>query len=393
MRSALSTSRFLWRLLQAMGLSAVALPLSACGNVIVEGDSGAGGQAGSTGAGGTDEECSLDVGEGENLTKVCFASCPADADTGAALAAEVEYDGCDEWCCSSVSLTGFCGPTMENGQCCFDVTTYFEEICMGRPFFIEGSARVAEPTLRADWMESASPSAEPDEETRRALSETWKNDGLFEHASIASFSRFTLELLAVGAPPALVSDALAAANDEVEHARLCFGLASAYSGKPVGPGALVVSGAEPRCTLADIAAAAAEEGCIGETLSAMCAREALSGATDPAVRSALARIAEDEEAHAALAWRFVAWALSQGDQATNERVTQVFARTGPAVHQDGDDPVVCGATFRAHGRLTAKEQADVFRHGYENVVLPCALALLKARAANRRDGGRDVMSR
>ena len=42
---------------------------------------------------------------------------------------------------------------------------------------------------------------------RRRLAELWSQDALLEHASIASFSRFALQLLAVAAPPALVAGA------------------------------------------------------------------------------------------------------------------------------------------------------------------------------------------
>jgi hypothetical protein len=47
-----------------------------------------------------------------------------------------------------------------------------------------------------------------------------------------------LELLALGAPAELVEKAHVAALDEIEHARICFALASAYGGERYGPGPL-----------------------------------------------------------------------------------------------------------------------------------------------------------
>ena len=94
---------------------------------------------------------------------------------------------------------------------------------------IDGEARLAEPATRSDWC-SARPVGETvavDAATRRALREAWLADALLEHASIASFSRFTLELMALGAPPSLVAASLAAGDDEIRHARACFSLSAA----------------------------------------------------------------------------------------------------------------------------------------------------------------------
>src|SRR5262249_9598845 len=72
-------------------------------------------------------------------------------------------------------------------------------------------------------------------DARAALARAWEADALLEHASIAAFSRFAMDLLAVGAPPDLITAALAAATDEVRHARLCFTLAQRYSGQVIAP--------------------------------------------------------------------------------------------------------------------------------------------------------------
>src|SRR5262245_23198851 len=75
-------------------------------------------------------------------------------------------------------------------------------------------------------------------EVRHILSEEWSLAARFEHASIASFNKFSLELLAVGAPGTLVAAANRAALQEVEHAQACFAAASAYAGRGIGPGPL-----------------------------------------------------------------------------------------------------------------------------------------------------------
>jgi hypothetical protein len=109
----------------------------------------------------------------------------------------------------------------------------------GRPFLVEGTARVAPPAIRRDWIQGAAPLLEGiDEDVRAALGAHWTELGLMEHASVAAFARFVLQLLSIGAPASLVASATAALGDETEHARLCFGIASAYAGRSIGPGAL-----------------------------------------------------------------------------------------------------------------------------------------------------------
>lgn len=184
-------------------------------------------------------------------------------------------------------------------------------ICgIGRPFVVAGVARVAELVARTDWLDSARPQINLTGDDRQRAAQYWEQAARLEHASVAAFSKFVLELLAFGAPAALVTDAVAAMRDEVRHAELCFGLASGYAGHALGPGPLAVQGAiQP--TLRDAVLSCVVEGCIAETVAAVEAAEALECAEDPAVRSVLARIAEDEGRHAELAFRFVRWALAQ----------------------------------------------------------------------------------
>jgi hypothetical protein len=76
---------------------------------------------------------------------------------------------------------------------------------------------------------------------RATQAEHWTKLGQMEHASIAAFARLQLQLLALGAPPDLVQACNQALIDETAHTRLCFGLASAYAGRGIGPGPLDVS--------------------------------------------------------------------------------------------------------------------------------------------------------
>jgi hypothetical protein len=141
-----------------------------------------------------------------------------------------------------------------------------------------------------------------------------------EHASIAAFARFSLQLLSLGAPPRLVQACTQALADETAHTRLCFQIASEYAGHAVGPGPLDVNRSLEVTSLEDIVDLVIAEGCFGETSAALEALESADGASDPVIRSAYAQIARDEQRHAELAFQFVRWALEQDFAVTQRRI-------------------------------------------------------------------------
>ncbi|HTN92604.1 MAG TPA: ferritin-like domain-containing protein [Sorangium sp.] len=275
-----------------------------------------------------------------------------------------------------------CGHDPDASECCYvaRVIDYdmFDMSECGRPFTVEGVARVAGVCARDDWRAELSPcTRDLAPETRRVLAAAWLADASFEHASIASFARFALELLAVGAPARLVRGAQKAMADEIRHAELCFALAAAYSGTAVGPSALPVEGGLGRTDLAAIAVAAVREGCVGETMASLIARAAEEGAGDPAVRAVLAEIAADEAVHAGLSWQFVAWAIAEGGESVHAAVARAFEEEAARVLAGGagadapSDPVV-----RHHGRLSPRESQAARREAMSAVILPCARSLL-----------------
>src|SRR5262245_21652767 len=164
----------------------------------------------------------------------------------------------------------------------------------------------------------------PDTETDARIVTAWCHDAVGEHASVASFARFTLELLAVGAPPKLLVASQDAGRDEIHHAQKCFTIASKLAGKKLGPGPLDVSGVDGARDLASITVATVKEGCVNETVSAWLAKERSEGARDPELRAALAKIAEDEGRHAELAWQFVTWAVQKGGTPIREAAIRAF---------------------------------------------------------------------
>jgi hypothetical protein len=254
------------------------------------------------------------------------------------------------------------GPFLQGGKCCFDVCKGTPAPC-GRSFVVEGRARVADVVARGDW--SAAPlglDARPggaDALTAKAA-RAWRDDAALEHASIASFARLALELLALGAPPRLIEGAHRAALDEVEHARVCFAIATELSGAtiPLGPAPLSLDGLAMGRDLAALAVSAAIEGCVGETVAALALARAAASCASSKLAAELAKMADDELTHASLAWECVAWACGRvTDPAARERVAQALAVPDfePSAAVDEEH----SAAWRSLGRLTPADLREV----------------------------------
>lgn len=246
----------------------------------------------------------------------------------------------------------------------------------GRPFFVGGEARVASTLARGDWCEPLQPRL-VDEATRRVLAARWTEIAAFEHASVASFARFGLQLMQLGAPPQLLRDNQRALADEIEHARLAFGLASAYAGAPVGPGGLDVGAAVERETdLRRIIEGLIVEACVGETLAAIEAHEAALWAEDPVVRALLDQIAADEWRHAQLGWRSLAWMLERADAELCRFALFMLEAAAtslaslPVVTPNGGDH-----ELRRHGVLDEALRQELRCAGINAVIVPCIAAL------------------
>jgi len=248
------------------------------------------------------------------------------------------------------------------------------------PSVLGGSADAA-----AAWLDL------PPQPARRLLAEWWANVGSAEYASIASFSGHALQLLAVGAPADLVQGALAAATDEVKHARLSFGLAAAYAGLDVIAPASLPLGCGDACStapsLTSLALSAARDGCVAETLAAAEAAAAAAKAEDVHVAAALESIAKDEARHAVLGWDTVAWATA-GNETATQQVVQLIERAMSAAAAPPPPTAFDGADLEAHGVLSAGSKARVRRAAVQQVISPALLALVSGTGPSQHVAAR-----
>lgn len=232
-----------------------------------------------------------------------------------------------------------CGPEESiTDECCYVMTV--GSICEGRPLVIDGERRRA---VAADGP--------------------WARAAADEHASVASFARHALELMALGAPAELLAEVARAMADEVRHAQLC----ARRAGVELAPlDAVAGIDASPETVLR----ALVREACVNETIAAAIAAEAALQASG-GDRQLLQDIARDERRHATLAWRSLKWLLQQHPELRTVAI-QEFARKVEV----GDDS--------AYGLLDGPAKLAVAERTMRQVVLPCAAQLCRATELSER---------
>jgi hypothetical protein len=246
----------------------------------------------------------------------------------------------------------------------------------GRPLTVQGVPRTAPTADSTDWdraLDLDLSALRPAQRTQ--LAQAWQQAALYEHASVASFARFALELMALGAPPELLIAATRAQAEEIAHAQTCFSMASAFAGRPLGPGPLDLSGAlDTPATPTRMLVQTLLEGCINETLAAAEAAWLSERAEIRAIRRAQTQIAIDETRHAALGWKTVRWLLQKHPELVAlAQATFEHARPTAVPDAQTDD-----AWMAAYGCMPEAERAALRTDVWAQVIEPCAAALMEA---------------
>lgn len=342
------------------------------------------------------EKCSTDADCAEG--SICYCGSPAGWCVPAGCATGDDCAGgeeCTSWdptlgcmylqfACTTPSDA--CGGDLDcNGQlCAVDVDGVRRCVdggcAIGRPFLVEGEARTAPVVARRDWLDAGTAVRPIDDEAERAVvAAAWERTARMEHASIAAFARFSLQLLSLGAPAELLERTNQALADETRHARLAFAITSAYRGRPVGPGALALDGAlASGDDVATFVRLLVREGCVGETVASLEAAECEASAEDPAIRQVLATIAADEAAHAELAWRTARWAIDALGPEARRAVAAELA------HVEGELAATSAADDRSevgllrHGIAGDATRARFRREALRRAIVPCLRALAAA---------------
>jgi len=252
----------------------------------------------------------------------------------------------------------------------------------GRPLVIHGSARTATTGGSQDWSSPLDlPISDMTVEQRLKVSELWHRAALYEHASVASFSKFTLELMALGAPPELIIEASLAQVDEVKHAVDCSSVASSFAGRPISPGLLDVEGAlTKRTSPRDLMIQTILDGCINETLAAAEAAWLAEQCEIKPIKEILKKIAKDESRHAALGWKTVRWLINENPELIGvARYTFRCAHPETTTKERGLN--ANDQWLAAFGCVPSDKRASIVTDVWESVITPCATALLDSTSA------------
>jgi hypothetical protein len=263
----------------------------------------------------------------------------------------------------------------EDGLCLHGFESYWDTCGEGRPLLAGDEIRVAPACTRSDWS-CAAPQLDVPAMLRERVLEGWLDRAAMEHASVAAFARFTVQLLGLGAPADLIDAAQRAGRDEARHARLCYAIASQLGG-PVGPDRLDLRGLDLDADPARVVFESILEGCIGETIAAAKMRYLAARVENPEVAAMLESIAQDEAQHAALAWQALDWMLRNFDVAAVARET--FATAMHQVHRSQARPHE--RALARYGVLDEATSAWLAAEVLREVIAPAAAGLLDARRA------------
>lgn len=263
----------------------------------------------------------------------------------------------------------------DDNMCCY----HWFEYCSGRPLLDHHQPQVAPASEHTDWLDDLSALGDPvpaDSFITQRLADAWLADALAEHASIASFARAAQELMALGGPPRLLDGMLRAGQDEIDHARRCFTLASRFAARDLGPGPLRAISPRPT-TWAHLMVDTFLEGCVGETIAALIAERAMGRTRDSDCLETLHVIATDESHHAALAWSTLRWAIQQGDPdaipALQKAARLARRRIKSArTHQ----PTEATRIMARFGQLTESEKTQAAADAWRFIIDPMLHSLL-----------------
>jgi len=226
------------------------------------------------------------------------------------------------------------------------------------------------------WLDprALSPLALEDDALRAPLAAQWRANGRTEHASVAAFSRLSLDLMALGAPASLVASAHADALDEVRHAELCFSLASAIDGQKRSPAAFPAAArartlpAVRALALAVLAVDSLVDGALHEGVSARVVARLSRSCAEPTIRGLLKQIAVDEGRHAAHGWDVVEFCLAEGGDPVAHALRGALTKLPHSLRHDFDPAARTGGWERygipgqeLEQEEFAKARADIVR--------------------------------
>ena len=248
------------------------------------------------------------------------------------------------------------------GPLCDDIPSGATE---GRPLIFDGVAQAASICPGKTW--SKGPLAESIQLTfkqRQLLAVFWLRTAQMEHASVASFHQFALDLMRFGASPDLLIRTNKAIMDEISHAKAAFAITEGFLNQSLSPGDFDMK-IQPAKDLIDFAKKVALEAAINETLAVILATLQREQCTDYAIKKFLTDIIREEAEHAELAWDTLRWLIKKGGQGV---VDSLWSLTTIDFTPDVSSFPIIG--IPSHGLPSQRVTSSVLKHAYQHVVIP-----------------------
>ena len=262
------------------------------------------------------------------------------------------------------------------------------DCAIGRPLLEAGNCQVAPITIGEGWVKEIphlNCSSLSAEEKAYVLTR-WKSIVQLEHSSVASFARFTLQLMSLGAPAELLHATQLAAADEVRHTQQAAEILSALSGNIVSLGDLSTDTLTLTCTREQLMSQLIHEACVGETLGVAEVTEAARLCTHPLVRTHLEHVRDDETRHAQLAWQSLHWLIESAPIHEQAALSQLALECFEKARQDlVSQPILKRSEMVTRnmnilGVLTPSQVYLTRSIAYQEVIEPC-LEVLRRSAA------------
>jgi len=204
-----------------------------------------------------------------------------------------------------------------------------------------------------------------------------------EHASVAAFARFSMQLMSVGAPLPLLQASHQAAQDEVKHAGIAISFTNKFGRTNIALGDFPLTAEHfDFGNISNIAKATALEGCIEETISALVTKMQAEGMADPIMQAALREVADEEVSHAVLAWRSVKWMMEKSPE-IRSAVSAVFS-SWPRPEAVTSTPA--RSVLEDVGILPVEKMEKLREIGWRDIVVPTATSLGLLRASEDETG-------
>lgn len=154
--------------------------------------------------------------------------------------------------------------------------------------------------------------------SRRPAARAWQRQAQGELESVPAFVNLAVQLMRVSAPDELVDRALCAAEEELEHAKLCLDLArdaDAMAEAPTLPPSWCRTPLVGEAGLERLAVEAWLDGVVNEGASALASEAGLWTLRSARSRPALARLAREERGHLQLAQDILTYAVNKSARA------------------------------------------------------------------------------